>query len=71
MALWRPRYWDFDDWGMMDFPHRIFGQNFGNLGRFPMETTGASEVVNDKEKFQVNLDVSQFKPEEIKVREIP
>ncbi len=29
--------------------------------------TGISEVTNDKHKFQVNLDVSHFKPEEIQV----
>ena len=28
---------------------------------------GTSEVINDKDKFQVNMDVSQFKPEEITV----
>ncbi len=29
--------------------------------------TGMSEVLNDKDKFQINLDVSHFSPEEIKV----
>jgi crystallin alpha B len=29
-----------------------------------------SEVVNDKTKFQINLDVSHFKPEEIQVKAV-
>ncbi len=29
--------------------------------------TGMSEVLNDKDKFQINLDVSHFSPEGIKV----
>ncbi len=32
--------------------------------------TESSEVINDKDKFVVKLDVSHFKPEEIKVRHL-
>ncbi|CAG0899901.1 unnamed protein product [Darwinula stevensoni] len=32
--------------------------------------SGVSEVVNDKDKFQVNLDVQQFTPEEISVKTV-
>jgi crystallin alpha B len=30
--------------------------------------TGMSEVKNEKDKFEIHLDVSQFKPEEVKLR---
>jgi len=32
------------------------------------QQSGVSNVINDKDKFQVNLDVQQFKPEEISVK---
>jgi len=34
------------------------------------QQSGVSNVVNDKDKFQVNLDVQQFKPEEISVKTV-
>lgn len=42
-------------WNQPRHRHRHTGQS------------GMSEVINDKEKFQVNLDVSHFTPEEIQV----
>jgi crystallin alpha B len=36
----------------------------------PRERSGVSEVKYDKDKFQVMLDVQQFKPEEIDVKTI-
>jgi crystallin, alpha B len=34
------------------------------------QQSGVSNIVNDKDKFQVNLDVQQFKPEEITVKAV-
>jgi crystallin alpha B len=34
------------------------------------QQSGMSNVINDKDKFQVNLDVQQFKPEEITVKTV-
>lgn len=34
------------------------------------QQSGVSNVINDKDKFQVNLDVQQFKPEEISVKTV-
>lgn len=66
-------------------PARIFDQNFGSglldealrlpyWARGPRsgngEESGISEVVSDKNRFAVNLDVKHFTPEEIKVSKI-
>jgi crystallin alpha B len=69
------RYWDVWDW-----PQRIFGQHFGtDLDEFDdwfgprrqlVGQTGASEVKNDENKFEVKLDCSHFKPEEISVKTV-
>lgn len=93
-----------DWWEDLEYPHRIFDQNFG-LGIRPEQLTspsvlerfaqqrdrrlrpspliyyrpwgdllrstneaGTSTVKADKDKFQVILDVQQFKPEEINVK---
>ena len=69
-------YWDVWDW-----PTSLFGQHFGlDLDDFDDRLTsrrldlaqrsGASEVVNTKDKFAVKLDVSHFKPEEIEVKTV-
>lgn len=34
----------------------------------PVEESGLSHVINDKDSFKVNLDVQQFKPEELSVK---
>ena len=65
------------NFGMGMFEPRMGGRGGGQMMPYwmrpgAMATSGAesgmSEVINDKEKFQVNLDVSHFKPEEIKVK---
>jgi len=67
------------DWWDLPVPSRIFNQDFGmgwgTMAPF-MDATrqlmeheiGTSEVINDKEKFQINMDVRHFKPEEITVK---
>jgi crystallin alpha B len=68
-------YWDVWDW-----PQSIFGQHFGtDLNEFDnwlgprgqlVAKTGASQVNNDSNKFEIKLDCSHFKPEEITVKTI-
>ncbi len=69
------RYWDVWDW-----PQSIFGQHFGTdlneidnwVGprRELAVQTGASQVTNNENKFEVRLDCSHFKPEEITVKTV-
>jgi len=64
-----------------DGPQRLVSQDVGlDLSEFHgmycpkalhlAQTSGASEVINDHNKFEVRLDVKHFKPEEIKVKTI-
>lgn len=59
-----PRFWDVEDefllpWGRRPFPPPP--------ARWPVADTGA-QVHYDKDKFQVNIDVQQFAPNEITVK---
>jgi len=67
-------YWDVWDW-----PQRVHNQHFGldlkelesiAFGRQLTPRIGASDVVNDDNKFEVKLDVNHFKPEEIVVKTV-
>ena len=65
-------YWDVWDW-----PQSIFNQHFGadlaELDRMltiPRQSSGVSEVKNNANKFEVKLDCSHFKPEEITVKTV-
>ena len=74
-------YWDVWDW-----PQSLLNQNFGldmddsdwiitpltrpSRNQRSLQTRGTSEVANDPNKFQVKLDCSHFKPEEIEVKTV-
>jgi len=62
-------YWDVFDW-----PQRLVHQNFGlDLPQLRQEVSqkmGFSEVINDKNKFEIRLDCNHFKPEELVVKTI-
>ncbi|XP_013784974.1 protein lethal(2)essential for life-like [Limulus polyphemus] len=75
-----------DWWDAWEFPSRIFDQYFAkgllnsDLPTTPYRSyynrldqkgyTGESQVKNEKDKFQVMLDVNQFAPEEIQVKTV-
>jgi len=59
-------YWDVFDW-----PQRLVHQNFGlDLTQDISQRSGVSEVINDKNKFEIRLDCNHFKPEELVVKTI-
>ncbi|KAK7111133.1 alpha-crystallin B chain-like [Littorina saxatilis] len=75
-------FWE-HPWEGQNGPSRLYDQHFGNivaddLFRHPFamrqydqrlpQQTGKSEVVNTDSEFRVNVDVQQFKPEEINVK---
>lgn len=77
----RRPYWDLydDGYDRPRFPLRLFDQHFGSgfdhdmlasLAPANRDKSGRSEVRCDRDKFMVNLDVQQFKPEELKVKTV-